>query len=85
MEKKNFQDVVELMARLRGPEGCPWDREQTPRSLRSNLIEETYEVLDAIERNDPEALKENWATCCCRCCSTPRWRASRGSSRLRTC
>src|SRR5512145_876832 len=58
MEKKTFQDVVELMARLRGPEGCPWDREQTPRSLRSNLIEETYEVLDAIERDDPEALKE---------------------------
>lgn len=58
MEKKTFQDVVELMARLRGPDGCPWDREQTPRSLRSNLIEETYEVLDAIERDDPEALKE---------------------------
>ncbi len=58
MEKKTFQEVVELMARLRGPEGCPWDREQTPRSLRSNLIEETYEVLDAIERDDPEALKE---------------------------
>ncbi|HXE74265.1 MAG TPA: nucleoside triphosphate pyrophosphohydrolase [Candidatus Xenobia bacterium] len=58
MSNRRFEEVVELMARLRGPEGCPWDREQTPLSLRSNLIEETYEVLDAIERHDPEALKE---------------------------
>ncbi|MBI2955878.1 MAG: nucleoside triphosphate pyrophosphohydrolase [Acidobacteria bacterium] len=46
------------MARLRAPDGCPWDREQTPRSLRTYLLEETYEVLDAIERDDPQALKD---------------------------
>ncbi len=45
------------MARLRGPQGCPWDREQTLASLRAFLLEETYEVLDAIDRGDSEALR----------------------------
>jgi len=58
MEKKTFQEVVELMARLRAPEGCPWDRAQTSRSLRTHLLEEAYEVIDAIERDDPEGLKD---------------------------
>ena len=46
------------MARLRAPDGCPWDRAQDARSLRTYLLEETYEVLDAIEDNDTEALRE---------------------------
>lgn len=58
MPKKNFNDLVTLLARLRAPDGCPWDREQNARSLRTYLLEETYEVLDAIEKDDPEALKE---------------------------
>ena len=45
------------MARLRGPGGCPWDREQTIQSLRNFVLEETYEVLDAIDRDDHEALR----------------------------
>jgi nucleoside triphosphate diphosphatase len=45
------------MARLRGPDGCPWDREQTIQSLRGFVLEETYEVLDAIDRSDHEALR----------------------------
>lgn len=45
------------MARLRGPEGCPWDREQTIESLRGFVLEETYEVLDAIDRADHDALR----------------------------
>jgi MazG family protein len=45
------------MARLRGPDGCPWDREQTIESLRGFVLEETYEVLDAIDRGDHEALR----------------------------
>jgi MazG family protein len=53
-----FSDLVGLMARLRGPEGCPWDREQDHRSLRPCLLEETYEVLEAIDRDDPEALRQ---------------------------
>jgi MazG family protein len=51
-----FQRLVDVMARLRAPDGCPWDREQTYRSLRSYLLEESYEVLDAIDREDHEAL-----------------------------
>lgn len=46
------------MARLRGPGGCPWDREQTIESLRGFVLEETYEVLDAIDRGDHAALLE---------------------------
>ena len=45
------------MARLRGPDGCPWDREQTIQSLRPFVLEETYEVLDAIDRGDHDALR----------------------------
>jgi len=48
----------ELISRLRAPDGCPWDREQTHRSLRTNLLEETYEVLEAIDQNDGEHLRE---------------------------
>jgi MazG family protein len=48
-----FAKLVALQARLRGPNGCPWDREQTHESLRKFLIEETYEVLDAMDSGDP--------------------------------
>jgi ATP diphosphatase len=47
-----FQESVSIMARLRGPDGCPWDREQTFATIRKYTLEETYEVLDAIERED---------------------------------
>ena len=53
-----FLDSVEIMRRLRGPGGCPWDREQTPESIRKYTLEETYEVLDAIERKDADNLCE---------------------------
>ena len=52
-----FQRLVDIMARLRGPGGCPWDREQTIESLRPFVLEETYEVLDAIDRGDHEDLR----------------------------
>jgi MazG family protein len=52
-----FQELTDTMARLRGPGGCPWDREQTLASLRPYVLEETYEVLDAIDRGDLEALE----------------------------
>ena len=52
-----FQRLVDIMARLRGPDGCPWDREQTIQSLRAFVLEETYEVLDAIDRDDHETLR----------------------------
>ena len=52
-----FQALVDIMARLRGPQGCPWDREQTLESLRGFVLEETHEVLDAIDRGDTDALR----------------------------
>jgi tetrapyrrole methylase family protein/MazG family protein len=53
-----FESLQETMARLRAPGGCPWDREQDHQTLRSYLLEETYEVLDALDRNDLPALQE---------------------------
>lgn len=52
-----FQALVDIMARLRGPDGCPWDRQQTLESLRGFVLEETHEVLDAIDRGDTDALR----------------------------
>jgi MazG family protein len=53
---KLFDALVVLQARLRGPGGCPWDREQTHESLRTYLVEETYEVLDALDSRDANAI-----------------------------
>ena len=54
----NFNDLVEIVKILRSPGGCPWDREQTHKSIRSNFIEETYEAIEAIDTDDTELLKE---------------------------
>ena len=54
----SFSEAVEIMARLRAPGGCPWDREQDFDSIRKYTLEETYEVLDAIERQDWPHLKD---------------------------
>jgi tetrapyrrole methylase family protein/MazG family protein len=51
-----FAELVRIMERLRGPDGCPWDREQTHASIKPYLIEEAYEVAEAIEENEPEEL-----------------------------
>ena len=48
-----FRGLQQLMVRLRAPDGCPWDIEQTSSSLMKYFLEETYELLDAIEENDP--------------------------------
>jgi MazG family protein len=50
--------LLSIMARLRGPDGCPWDREQTLATLRPYVLEETYEVLEAIDAGDPAAHRE---------------------------
>ncbi len=57
-ENFDFNDLVEIMKYLRAPDGCPWDRVQTHESIRSNFIEETYEVIEAIDNKDSELLKE---------------------------
>jgi MazG family protein len=55
---QEFGRLVDIMAALRGPNGCPWDREQTLSSLSQYVLEEAYEVVDAIERGDLDALRE---------------------------
>ncbi len=53
-----FQTLLDIVRRLRAPGGCPWDREQTHDSLKRNLLEESYEVLEAIDRGDPSVLAD---------------------------
>jgi len=53
-----FSELVEIVRRLRAPDGCPWDREQTHETLKPFLIEEAYEAIDAIDRNQAEDLRE---------------------------
>src|SRR3989442_14061550 len=55
---EEFTRLVDIMATLRGLDGCPWDREQTIDTLKPFVLEETYEVLEAIDRHDHDALRE---------------------------
>jgi len=57
-ERYGFDDLLAIMRRLRAPGGCPWDAEQTHESLKRYLLEETYEVIEAIDTGNPELLKE---------------------------
>ena len=57
-EKYDINDLLEIMRSLRAPGGCPWDAEQTHESIRKNLIEETYEVVEAIDKKDSGMLLE---------------------------
>jgi tetrapyrrole methylase family protein/MazG family protein len=54
----SFEELVLIVSRLRGPGGCPWDREQTRESLKPFLVEEFHELVDALESNDVEGMKE---------------------------
>ena len=53
-----FQGLYDIVKKLRAPDGCPWDREQSPATLRGDLIEETYECVEAIDEQNPEHIKE---------------------------
>ena len=57
-EKYDINDLLEIMKILRSEEGCPWDREQTHASMRKDMLEEAYEVCEAIDMNDRDLLKE---------------------------
>lgn len=57
-DRYDVQDLLEIMRLLRSPEGCPWDREQTHRSIRGDFLEETHEALEAIDRGDSDGLQE---------------------------
>lgn len=55
---KKFETLVDIMAQLRGPKGCPWDKEQTPQSAVAYIVEEAFETVEAIESGDATAVKE---------------------------
>ena len=57
-ETYRYEDLLDLVRLLRSSEGCPWDREQTHKSVRSNLLEEAYEVAEGIDLDDPDILRE---------------------------
>jgi tetrapyrrole methylase family protein/MazG family protein len=56
--QKELQELITLIKKLRAPEGCPWDRKQKPRDIGKYVLDEAYEVTDALETKDPQALKE---------------------------
>ena len=56
--KNNLPGLIALMAKLRGSDGCPWDRKQTTESLKPFLVEECYEVIDALDEGSPDKVKE---------------------------
>lgn len=58
MKYKNLEELISVIAKLRAPDGCPWDREQTHQSLRPNMLEEAYEAIDAIDENSMSHLQE---------------------------
>lgn len=62
-DRYSFDDFIEIIARLRAKDGCPWDREQTHESLKENMLEEAYEAVDAINNNDMNNLKEELGDC----------------------
>ena len=70
-DKYDAYDLVKIMQLLRAPGGCPWDAEQTHQSIKKNLIEETYEVIEAINKDDKALM--SWGICSCRSCSTLLW------------
>ena len=57
-DRYSMEDLLAVMRLLRSPDGCPWDREQTHESIRSDFLEETHEAIEAINARDPDALKE---------------------------
>lgn len=56
--KYTMEEFLEIMKKLRAPDGCPWDKEQTHQSIRNNFLEETYEAVDAIDRDDTDDMRE---------------------------
>ncbi|MBD2872661.1 bifunctional methyltransferase/pyrophosphohydrolase YabN [Paenibacillus arenilitoris] len=60
LRNRSFDRLHEIVSILRSPEGCPWDREQTHRSIRKNFIEELYEALEAIDNDDPDGMQEEF-------------------------
>lgn len=62
-DRYGYEDMVRLIHLLRSPGGCPWDLEQTHQSIRRNFLEETYEVLEAIDQMIRFTCARSWAMC----------------------
>jgi uncharacterized protein YabN with tetrapyrrole methylase and pyrophosphatase domain len=75
---------MQVTRRLRAPGGCPWDREQTHQSLKPHLLEETYEVLDALDSGESELIAEELGDLLFRLRSIARLQPSKGLSQSRT-
>lgn len=60
LRNRSFERLHEIVAILRGPEGCPWDKAQTHQSIRKNFIEETYEAIEALDNDDPDGMREEF-------------------------
>jgi tetrapyrrole methylase family protein/MazG family protein len=60
LEKDRFGygDLIEIIRRLRDPDGCPWDRAQSPSSIRTNILEEAYELVEAVDLHDEAKIRE---------------------------
>ena len=58
MRKEEFKELVNIVRKLRSPKGCPWDREQSPKTLKPYMVEEVYEAIEAIDQNDHKKLCE---------------------------
>ena len=74
--------LIQVVDRLRSPGGCPWDRKQTHASLKPHLIEETYEVIDAIDSGDPEKIKEELGDLLCQVVMHSRFAQERKKGRF---
>ena len=82
---ERFERAVAIMARLRAPGGCPWDREQTFDTIKQYTLEETYEVLEAIENRDWYELTGELGDLLLQVLSTPRWPKKKAISPWMTC
>ena len=81
-DRYGWEDLLEITRLLRSPGGCPWDREQTHGSIRRNFLEETYEVLDALDRDDPHGMCEELGDVLMQVALHAQMEAERGRSAL---
>lgn len=76
-ETYGLDDLLEIMKILRSPSGCPWDMEQTHKSIKNDFIEEVYEAIEAIDLDDTACFVRNWAMFCCKSFFTARSKKKR--------
>lgn len=80
----DLRPLIELVRVLREPGGCPWDRVQTHTSMRRELVEEVYEMLEAIDDGDTAGMREEMGMCSSRWCSMPVWQKKKACLPCRT-